>query len=58
MDFGLHVIVGGAVENAGITDVGAIEITEEVCAGGNGEDPEVLLADEGALFGLCVGDGC
>jgi len=56
MDLGLHVIVGGAVEDARITDVGSVEIAEEIDAGRKGEDPEVLLADEGVLFLLRVRD--
>jgi hypothetical protein len=57
VDLGLHIIVGGAVEDARVADVGAVEIAEEIDAGREREDPEVLLADEGALLLVRVRDG-
>jgi hypothetical protein len=54
-DFGLHVVVGGRVEDARVADVGAVQVAEEVDEGGEGEDGEVLVAEEGAVFGGGVG---
>jgi hypothetical protein len=52
----LHVVAGGGVENAGVADVRAVEVAEEVDKGGEREDGEVLFSEDDALLFFCVVD--
>lgn len=52
----LHVVGGGRVKDARIADVGAVKVAEEVDAGTERYDDDVLLSLDALLFFWCVGD--
>lgn len=52
----LHVVARGRVENLGIANVAAIQKGQEINGRAEGQDPEILLQDEGR-FGLVVPEG-
>lgn len=43
MGLGLHIIVCRRVENAGVADVGTVQIAEEVDGGAKGKNGQVLF---------------
>lgn len=51
MRLGLHVIVRRGVENAGIADVGTVEIAEEVDGGAKWKNGQVLFAQQSPFLG-------
>lgn len=52
----LHIIVGGRVENHGVADIGAVEETEKVDCGREGNDAHVLLPNETLFEGTGMVD--
>ena len=51
MGLGLHVIVCRRVENAGVADIGTVEIAEEVDGGAKWKDGQVLFPQESSFLG-------
>lgn len=51
MGFKLHIIVRRRVENAGVADIGPVEIAEEVDGSAKWEDGQVLFAQQSSFLG-------